>query len=101
MFTDITVKICEPQTRDAILNPSEIVSIVPERVSMAGMEVSERSPFLSVSAARRRSEAGTCVVCVGSTGSGKVISYFVFAKVRDFLQELNDLDHDGPQAGHQ
>ena len=38
---------------------------------MAGMEVSERSPFLSVSTARRRSEEGTCVVCVGSTGSGK------------------------------
>ena len=40
---------------------------------MAGAEVAERSPFLSVPAVRRRSEAGTCVVCVGSTGSGKVI----------------------------
>jgi len=38
---------------------------------MAGVEVSERSPFLNVSSRRSRSEEDCCIVCVGSTGSGK------------------------------
>ena len=40
---------------------------------MAGAGVSDRSPFLSVASNRRTAaEAGSCVLCVGSTGSGKV-----------------------------
>ena len=35
--------------------------------------MSDRSPFLSVASTRRTAaEAGSCVLCVGSTGSGKV-----------------------------
>lgn len=38
---------------------------------MAGLEVSEKSPFLTVSRERSRDERSCCVICVGSTGSGK------------------------------
>ena len=38
---------------------------------MAGVSVSETSPFLQVRQERGRSESNCCVICVGSTGSGK------------------------------
>merc|ERR1712131_307285 len=38
---------------------------------MAGIEVSESSPFLNVVNRRINSESDCCIICVGSTGSGK------------------------------
>ena len=38
---------------------------------MAGLAVSERSPFMTVSQLRCRQLADSCILCVGSTGSGK------------------------------
>ena len=38
---------------------------------MAGLAVSESSPFMTVSQLRCRQLADSCILCVGSTGSGK------------------------------
>ena len=38
---------------------------------MAGLAVSESSPFMTVSQLRWRQLADSCILCVGSTGSGK------------------------------
>ena len=41
------------------------------RWRMAGLAVSESSPFMTVSQLRWRQLADSCILCVGSTGSGK------------------------------
>ena len=46
---------------------------------MAGLAVSERSPFLTVSQARSREWDRCCILSVGSTGSGKGSNIVIFA----------------------
>ena len=46
---------------------------------MAGLAVSERSPFLTVSQARTRQWDNCCILSVGSTGSGKAANILIFA----------------------
>ena len=69
---------------------------------MAGLEVSENSPFLTVRRERRRDERSCCVICVGSTGSGKssTISIVTGHQVRG-LSDTQECLHAVNQKWHQ